>query len=63
MEEVSELLGHQSIKVTQEHYAQWNKARQRRAEENIRAAWANDPHLAGVTKAQKKSQNRSGAIN
>lgn len=39
MEDVSRLLGHQSIKVTERHYAAWTPARQDRLEEAVRRAW------------------------
>lgn len=39
LEEVSKLLGHRSIKVTEKHYAAWVKTRQDRAEQVVRASW------------------------
>ncbi len=39
METVSLLLGHASVKVTEKHYAKFNRARQVRIEEAVRAAW------------------------
>ena len=45
MEEVSKLLGHTSIKVTEKHYAPWNKARQEKLESHIQSAWKDDPFL------------------
>ena len=36
--DVSVLLGHQSIKVTERHYSPWVKARQEQLEETVRAA-------------------------
>jgi site-specific recombinase XerD len=40
LEEVSVLLGHSSIKVTERHYAPWVKARQQRLEAAVKRAWA-----------------------
>ncbi len=39
LEEVSKLLGHQSIKTTERHYAKWVKARQDRLDALVSAAW------------------------
>jgi len=40
MEEVSRLLGHESIRTTERHYAKWSKGRQERADELVMASWA-----------------------
>jgi integrase/recombinase XerD len=40
LEQVSKLLGHASIKVTEKHYAPWVKARQDQLDDSIRKAWA-----------------------
>jgi integrase/recombinase XerD len=39
MEEVSKMLGHESIKTTEKHYAKWVKGRQDRADALVMAAW------------------------
>ncbi len=39
IETVSLLLGHASVKVTEKHYAKFNRARQARIEEAVRGAW------------------------
>ena len=41
LEEVSRLLGHASVIVTQKHYAPWVLQRQQRLAESQRAAWIN----------------------
>lgn len=41
LDEVSRLLGHASVTVTQRHYAPWVLERQQRLAANQRAAWAN----------------------
>ena len=46
LEEVSALLGHSSVRITERHYAPWVKARQQRLEGHVRMAWADDPILA-----------------
>jgi integrase/recombinase XerD len=40
IEQVSQLLGHSSIKITEKHYAPWVKARQKQLEQSVRKAWA-----------------------
>lgn len=39
LEQVSMLLGHKSVKITERHYAPWVKARQEQLEQNVRKAW------------------------
>jgi integrase len=39
LEQVSILLGHKSVKITEKHYAPWVKARQEQLEQNVRKAW------------------------
>jgi len=39
IEQVSVLLGHSSLKVTEKHYAPWVKARQDQLERSVRLAW------------------------
>jgi site-specific recombinase XerD len=45
MEDVQILLGHTSIKTTENSYAPWVKARQERLEGHIRNAWSLEPEL------------------
>jgi len=40
LEQVSILLGHKSVKITEKHYAPWVKARQEQLAANVRLAWA-----------------------
>jgi integrase/recombinase XerD len=40
LEEVSKLLGHESIKTTERHYAKWVKGRQDRLDSLVTATWA-----------------------
>ncbi|MGA9559349.1 MAG: tyrosine-type recombinase/integrase [Terriglobales bacterium] len=41
LEEVSKLLGHESIKTTERHYAKWVKGRQDRLDSLVTASWVN----------------------
>ncbi len=40
LEQVSLLLGHKSVKITEKHYAPWVKARQEQLSTSVRKAWA-----------------------
>jgi len=40
LEEVSKLLGHESIKTGERHYAKWVKGRQDRLDSLLTAVWA-----------------------
>ncbi len=50
LEQVSMLLGHQSVRVTERHYAPWVRARQQELEASVRLAWAQDPIVGAETK-------------
>jgi integrase len=39
LEEVSKLLGHESIKTTERHYAKWVKGRPDRLDSLVSATW------------------------
>src|SRR5438094_19097 len=43
LERVSVLLGHQSLRITERHYAPWTRSRQEQIEADLKAAWSNDP--------------------
>ena len=43
LERVSVLLGHQSIRVTERHYAPWTRSRQEQIESDLQRAWSEDP--------------------
>jgi len=43
MDRVSVLLGHQSIRVTEKHYAPWTQSRQEQIEADLARAWSQDP--------------------
>jgi integrase/recombinase XerD len=40
IEQVSVLLGHKSIRVTEKHYSPWVRARQEQLEASVQKAWA-----------------------
>ena len=58
LEQVSILLGHKSIKITEKHYAPWVKARQEQLTSNVRKSWS-EP-----TRPERRARKtRSRAIN
>jgi site-specific recombinase XerD len=57
LEEVSRLLGHASILVTQKHYAPWVTERQRRLEASQRMAWK-EMGIGQSPNAAPKTRNR-----
>ncbi len=54
MEEVSILLGHSNIKITQQHYSPWVRDRQLQLEADLERAWTRDP----VVQAQGEMADR-----
>jgi integrase len=40
IDQVSMLLGHKSVKITEKHYSPWVKARQEQLASSVRNAWA-----------------------
>ena len=52
LEQVSILLGHKSVKITEKHYAPWVKARQEQLAANVRKAW-NVLHTGNKTARRK----------
>jgi integrase/recombinase XerD len=57
LEQVSMLLGHKSVKITEKHYAPWVKARQEQLAANVRKAWS--VLDTGNKTAKRKSQKRA----
>lgn len=53
MDRVSVLLGHQSIKVTERHYAPWTRSRQEQIEADLARAWSQDPIVLENSAVQK----------
>jgi integrase len=52
IDRVSQLLGHQSIRTTEKHYAPWVKSRQEQLEREVRATWTSTegtPEVHGKT--------------
>jgi integrase/recombinase XerD len=59
IEQVSILLGHNNIKVTQQHYSPWVRDRQRQLEADLQRAWHRDP----VVLLQKENRRKRSTPN
>ena len=63
LERVSVLLGHQSVKVTEKHYAPWGKARQEQLEVDVRRTWAEDQIALRAGKGTREVHGKKEAVN
>jgi len=59
LEQVSMLLGHKSVKITEKHYAPWVKARQEQMEQNVRKAWGSNVATIGTDRRPRLANWRS----
>jgi integrase len=53
MERVSILLGHESVRITEKHYAPWVRARQEQLEADLTNAWSRDSFLVARTQGTR----------
>lgn len=58
LDQVSILLGHKSVKITEKHYAPWVKARQEQLEQNVKKAWGGNP--IAIDARRKRTTSDSG---
>jgi integrase/recombinase XerD len=63
IEQVSVLLGHSSIRITETHYRPWVRDRQRQLELSLEKAWSQDPIVMLETNAEQKSSTEKRSIN
>lgn len=56
LEQVSILLGHKSVKITEKHYAPWVKARQEQLEQNVRKAWSGNIQIISTRRQRVASK-------
>ncbi len=63
IEEVSVLLGHHSIKITERHYSPWVVARQRQLEAHLERAWSQDPIVLLQGKGTQEVHGKKEAVN
>jgi integrase/recombinase XerD len=60
LDRVSVLLGHNSIRITERHYAPWTRSRQEQIEKDLNEAWKVDPILlAGGSPLAHERTNRT----
>ena len=63
LEQVSILLGHGSIRITEKHYSPWIRDRQAQLEASLERAWAQDPVVLAETKGTPKVHGKTDAVN
>jgi integrase/recombinase XerD len=63
LERVSVLLGHQSIRVTERHYAPSTRSRQEQLESDLQKAWSEDPVALLEGKGTPEVHEKGGRIN
>jgi integrase/recombinase XerD len=63
LEQVSALLGHSSIRVTEKHYAPWVRARQAQLEASLERAWAQDSVVLAGTKGTPEVRRKPAVVN
>jgi len=63
LEQVSILLGHGSIRVTEKHYAPWIRDRQAQLESSLERAWALDPVVLAQTKGTPEVHEKMEVVN
>jgi integrase/recombinase XerD len=64
IEQVSVLLGHSSIRITETHYRPWVRDRQRQLELSLEKAWSQDPIvLLQQSNAEQKARTEKTSIN
>ena len=60
IERVSILLGHQSVRITEKHYAPWVRSRQEQLEADLASAWSRDPLVLSQSGVHQRYTERSG---
>jgi integrase/recombinase XerD len=63
LEQVSILLGHGSIRITERHYSPWIRDRQAQLEASLERAWAQDPVVLAETKGTPEVHGKPGSVN
>ncbi|SRR6266852_3690560 len=59
IERVSILLGHQSVRITERHYAPWVRSRQEQLEADLMNAWRRDPLTAFYAQGTRGTHGRN----
>lgn len=63
IENVQAFLGHATVRVTERHYSPWVRARQERAEADVRRSWESDPLVLLETKGTLEVRGKREAVN
>ena len=63
IEQVSVLLGHSSVRITEQHYAPWVKSRQEKLDADLERAWAQDPIALVQTKGTREVRGKNETVN
>ena len=63
IEDVSVLLGHESVRITERSYAPWVKARQERLDAHLERAWAQDPIALLEIEGTREVHGKSETVN
>ena len=63
IEQVSVLLGHSSVRITEQHYAPWVKSRQEKLDADLEGAWAQDPVALVQTKGTREVHGKNETVN
>jgi integrase/recombinase XerD len=63
MERVSVVLGHQSVRITEKHYAPWVRSRQEQLEADLESAWKLDPLVLVETKGTREVHGKREHVN
>ena len=63
IEQVAVLLGHSSVRITEQHYSPWVRARQERLDADLERAWAKDPIAFSQTKGTPEVHGKNETVN
>lgn len=63
LDRVSVLLGHSSIRVTENHYSPWVRARQEQLEADLERSWERDPVVLAEKKGTPQVHGGSSSVN
>lgn len=63
IERVSILLGHQSVRITEKHYAPWVRSRQEQLEADLKHAWSRDSFLLDQAQGTRGVHGKSRRVN
>lgn len=62
IERVSILLGHQSVRITEKHYAPWVRSRQEQLEADLINAWKQDPELLAIGGGHERDTEKLSTV-